>query len=178
MAVNTITPQTLHELMKKGGDIDFIDVRTPAEYREVHAQGVRSVPLDLLDPQAVMKQRTAVATSPLYVICRSGSRGEQACNKFAAAGFTNVVNVAGGTLAWESAGLPVDRARGGSCVIALDRQMRMVAGSLVIVGCAVAWWVHPLGLALAAFVGAGLVFSGATNICPMLGALSKMPWNR
>jgi rhodanese-related sulfurtransferase len=45
------------------------------------------------------------------VICRSGSRGRQACEKFLAAGFTNIISVKGGTLACVKNGLPVVRGK-------------------------------------------------------------------
>ena len=57
MAVSTITPTELADLMKQGRHIDLIDVRTPAEYREVHAEPARNVPLESLDPVAVQQHR-------------------------------------------------------------------------------------------------------------------------
>ncbi len=50
------------------------DVRTPAEYREVHVSIARNVPLDSLNPESVMQGRNGSADKPLYVICRSGNR--------------------------------------------------------------------------------------------------------
>ena len=46
------------------------------EFRELHAADARNVPLDRLDPVAVMQTR--IGDGPLYVICRSGSRGMRA----------------------------------------------------------------------------------------------------
>jgi rhodanese-related sulfurtransferase len=108
--VRTISPQRLYELCRGGRSVDLIDVRTPAEFREVHATFARLVPLDALDPKAVMAGREP-GGEPVYVICRSGSRAARACEAFAAAGFADVVNVEGGTLAWEQAGLPVVRGK-------------------------------------------------------------------
>ena len=99
MSVRTITPTELGELCRRGQPIELIDVRTPAEYREVHAEFARSVPLDSLDPRAVMEARNGLGHEPLYTICRSGSRGRQACEKFLASGYANLVNVEGGTRA-------------------------------------------------------------------------------
>ncbi len=118
---------------------------------------------------------TARRTSRCTSICRSGSRGRQACEKFRAAGFANVVNVEGGTLAWEQAGLPVVR---GKKAISLERQVRIAAGSLVVLGTALGAFVHPAFLGLSAFVGAGLVFAGITDTCGMGMMLARMPWNR
>lgn len=171
MNVTTISPR---ELAERHGKFDLIDVRTPVEFQEMHATDARNVPLDQLDPCAVMKARNGTQ-EPLYLICRSGSRGRQACEKFLAAGHTNVVNVEGGTLAWAEAGLPVVR---GKKVISLERQVRIAAGSLVLLGVLLGWLVHPVCAGLAAFVGAGLVFAGITDTCGMGMLLAKMPWKQ
>ena len=150
-------------------------MRTPVEFRELHATAARNLPLDRLDPAAVMQARSGSRDKPLYLICRSGSRGRQACEKFLAAGFANVVNVEGGTLAWAECGLPVVR---GKKAISLERQVRIAAGSLVLLGVLLGWLVHPVFLALSAFVGAGLVFAGITDTCGMGMLLARMPWNQ
>jgi rhodanese-related sulfurtransferase len=174
MNVPTISPRQLADVCKNG-TIDLIDVRTPVEFRELHASHARNLPLDRLDPAAVMRAREGNTDEPLYLICRSGSRGRQACEKFLAAGFSNVVNVEGGTLAWAECGLPVVRGRK---AISLERQVRMAAGLLVLLGALLAWLVHPAFLGLAAFVGAGLVFASVTDTCGMGLLLARMPWNR
>ena len=175
MSVRTITPKEFEDQRRLGRHVDLIDVRTPVEYREVHAEAARSVPLDRLDPRAVMEARNGTKEETLYMICRSGNRGRQACEAFHAAGFANVVNVDGGTLAWEQAGLPVVR---GKKAVSLERQVRIAAGSLVVLGTALGAFVHPAFLGLAAFVGAGLVFAGVTDTCGMGMILARMPWNR
>ena len=91
------------------GNVDVIDVRTPEEFQSVRAVIARNVPLGSLDPHAVMKERNGTAKQPLFVICRSGNRSGKACRKFIDAGYTNIVNVDGGTLEWEKSGLPVVR---------------------------------------------------------------------
>ncbi|MFN0018880.1 MAG: rhodanese-like domain-containing protein [Pirellulaceae bacterium] len=178
--VATISPQELSRLRQSGKSLDLIDVRTPVEFQEVHVEFARNVPLDRLDPLAIKAERNGNAEQPLYVICRSGSRGKQACEKFLAAGLENVVNVEGGTMACEAAGLPVTR---GKKAISLERQVRIAAGTLVLIGAvlgfwAPVYWVGWLGLGLAAFVGAGLTFAGITDTCGMAMLLARMPWNQ
>jgi rhodanese-related sulfurtransferase len=175
MSVTTISPQMLADLCKEGKKIDLIDVRTPVEYREIHVEIARNVPLDQLDAVALMHGRNDTANEPLYLICRSGSRGQQACENFLAAGFTNVVNVEGGTLACVDCGLPMVR---GKKAISLERQVRIAAGSLVVLSVLPGWLVHPAFLAISAFVGAGLVFAGITDTCGMGLLLARMPWNQ
>ena len=111
-----------------------------------------------------MEARTGTKDDPLYLICRSGSRGRQACEQFLAAGYHNVVNVEGGTLEWERVGLPVVQ---GTKTVSLERQVRIAAGSLVLLGTGLGAFVHLGFLALSAFVGAGLVFAGITDTCGM-----------
>jgi rhodanese-related sulfurtransferase len=149
-------------------------VRTPVEYREVHVEIARNVPLGQLDAAAFMQARNGSAHEPLYVICRSGSRGQQACEKFLKAGFSNVVNIEGGTLACVEAGLPVVR---GKKAISLERQVRIAAGSLVLVGAGLSF-VHPAFIGLSDFIGAGLLFAGITDTCGMGMVLARMPWNQ
>lgn len=171
--IRTIDPVEIQRLLDTGYRIDLIDVRTPAEFREVHAVGAKNIPLDEIDVEHIVRQREG-ELEPLYLICRSDSRGKKACEAFHAMGYTNVVNVAGGTIAWDDLGLPVVR---GKKTISLERQVRIAAGSLVMMGVALGWGVHPAFNGLAAFVGAGLTFAGMTDSCGMAMVLAKMPWN-
>ena len=175
MSVSSITPIELEALRQRGNLVELIDVRTPVEYEEVHAEPARLVPLDSLDAKRFMETRQGAKDQPLYLICRSGSRSRLAVERFLADGYLNVVNVEGGTLAWEQAGLPVVRGRKS---MSLERQVRIAAGSLVVLGTVLGAWVHPAFLGLAGFVGAGLVFAGVTDTCGMGMALARMPWNR
>jgi rhodanese-related sulfurtransferase len=171
----TISPHGLAELRKTDEDIDLIDVRTPAEYRELHVDFAHNVPLDQLDPHTVMQARNGARDGPLYVVCQAGSRGEKACEKFRQAGYTNVVNVEGGTVACERAGLPLIR---GKKTISLERQVRIAAGSVVLLGAVLGWLIDPAFIGLSAFVGACLIFAGITDTCGMGMILAKMPWNQ
>lgn len=173
MDVATISPAQLDRLRHEGKSVNLIDVRTPAEFREAHADLAVNVPLDRFDPRAVMGQ--APQGEPIYVICRSGARGCQAAEKLLAAGCASVANVEGGTQAWEGAGLPLIR---GKKTISLERQVRIAAGSLVVLGAALSVAVHPWFVGLCAFVGAGLVFAGVTDTCGMGMILARMPWNQ
>ena len=173
--MNTITPQQLHQLSRDGNSVELIDVRTPVEYREVHVTFARNVPLDSLRPDDVMKNRNGSTDDPVYVICKAGGRGAKACEQFQSAGYTNVINVTGGTDAWDQAGLAVNR---GKKAMSLERQVRIAAGSLVLIGVLLGYFVNPYFIGLSAFVGGGLVFAGLTDTCGMGMLLAKMPWNK
>lgn len=174
MTVPTVTPRRLEELRAAGQPVELLDVRTPVEFREVHVPFARNLPLDRLDPVAVASSRSTPTGESLYVICKSGGRGQKACEKLLAAG-VSAVNVEGGTSAWADAGLPVVR---GKQVMSLERQVRLTAGLLVVLGALLGWLVHPAFVGLSAFVGGGLAFAGLTDTCAMGMLIARMPWNR
>lgn len=179
MSQTILNPETIHvrELASREGQgtIELVDVRTPLEFSEVRAAMAQNHPLDTLDPRAVMKARKGSPDEPLYVICKGGTRGAKARQKFIDAGFTNVINVEGGTEAWVSAGLPVVR---GKKVMSLERQVRIAAGFLVFTGALLGLFVHPWFTGIPAFVGAGLMFAGITDSCAMGMLIARMPWNQ
>jgi rhodanese-related sulfurtransferase len=115
-------------------------------------------------------------SKPIYVMCRTGRRSGEAQKKLNALGFTNVINVAGGFEAWKKEDLPFEKDE--NAPWALERQVRFVAGLLVLTGVLLSVFVHPYFVWLAGFVGAGLIFAGATDWCGMGLLLAKMPWNR
>jgi rhodanese-related sulfurtransferase len=175
MSAQVVSIETVRREIEGGKSIRLIDVRSPGEYDRVHARGAESIPLDRLGAAEVAARGNG-RDGPIYFICQSGSRSATACEKIASAGVAPVFSVEGGTAAWEAAGLPVER--GVSRVISLERQVRIAAGSLVLIGVVLAWTVHWGFLFFVGFIGAGLVFAGITDFCGMGLVLSKMPWNR
>lgn len=175
MTTQTISPAEIRQLLESGRPLDLIDVRTPAEFARVHAKGARLIPLDQLDPAAIAASRQG-SVEPIYVLCHSGGRATKACEFLERSGIGPAICIEGGTAAWEQSGLPVERGR--SHIFSLERQVRIGAGSLVLLGLALAWLIHPVFLALTAFIGAGLVFAGVTDYCGMGMLLARMPWNR
>ncbi|MBI5094935.1 MAG: rhodanese-like domain-containing protein, partial [Candidatus Hydrogenedentes bacterium] len=167
-----MSPASLKKLYDADSSIAVIDVRTPAEFQEAHAFFAELTPLETLDPKRVAKNAGA---GTLYVFCRSGERATMACEKFIAQGINDVCVVQGGILAWEAAGLPVVRGRK---VISLERQVRIAAGSLVLLGLTLGYTVHPGFIGISAFVGCGLVFAGITNTCGLGILLALAPWNQ
>jgi rhodanese-related sulfurtransferase len=93
MAIPEITVDELADLMIS--DVRLVDVRQPDEFAEAHVPGAILLPLaevpDRLDEFPV--------DATTYVICRSGARSMRAC-EYAAAQGREVVNIAGGTMAW------------------------------------------------------------------------------
>ncbi|MFN3693094.1 MAG: rhodanese-like domain-containing protein [Candidatus Paceibacteria bacterium] len=152
--------------------VDFINVCTPAEYKEKHIKGVRSVPLDTLHTQvAELNQKKTV-----YIHCRSGNRGRQAIEKLQSLGVTaELVNVEGGMQAWEDAGYET---QSHTNRLPIMRQVFIGAGGLVLGGVLLAHFVDYTFILIPFFVSLGLLMSGFTGWCGMALLLSKMPWNK
>lgn len=170
MPIATIQPRDLHALTPPPL---LIDVRTPVEFASAHVPGARNLPLDRLDATAL---RAEAGSAPLYVICQGGGRSRKACEQLAAAGITELVDVAGGTNAWKAAGLPIEGS--GSAAFGVERQVRCIIGGGVLTGAVLAITVNPWWAALSGGFGAGLFMAGLTDLCPLALAVAAMPWNR
>jgi len=170
--MKTISPAELQKILAENPDATVLDVRTPVEFAEVHAPAAKNIPLDELNPTTLSLDKN----QPVYLLCRSGQRATKAAEKISRDGFSQPVVIAGGTLAWIDANLPVTR--GTAKVISLERQVRIAAGAIVFTGVLLAHFVNFHFIWLSGFVGAGLVFAGITDFCGMGLLLAKMPWNR
>lgn len=107
-SIPSITVRELSALQARK-PVEIVDVRTLEEFREVRAAGVRHVPMDAIDPHALVQSRSLPVEEPIYFICHLGGRSGRVCMAMIASGYPNVVNVTGGTEAWEEAGLPIER---------------------------------------------------------------------
>jgi rhodanese-related sulfurtransferase len=172
--IDTITAANLLSILESGQCLELVDVRTPAEFAQEHLLGSHLVPLDLLKPASVKTLSTILPDHRVYLICQTGRRAAMAARKFAEGGFFDTTVVEGGIEACEKAGWPVERSYK---TISMERQVRIAAGSIVVLGVLLGLFVHPAGLALSALAGLGLVFAGITNTCGMARLLSCMPWN-
>ena len=169
-----IQAKQLNQDLQSGKRITLIDVRTPVEHDEMRIAGSQLMPLDSLDPAAV--KSASAGSDQCVLICRSGKRADQAFQKLHAAGCEKLVILDGGVLAWESAGLPLERSE--RKVLPLMRQVQLVVGLLSLTGSILALTVHRNFALIPAFLGAGLTFAGTTGWCGLAILLSKMPWNK
>lgn len=174
--MTTITPHQLSTRLEQGEKLHLLDVRTPAEHAEVHVPGVKLIPLDRLDATQLAGADGVAKDQPVFLLCRTGGRAKQAAQQLEKEGFSQCHIVEGGTMAWAEAGLPVNR--GTTSVMSLERQVRIAAGALVLIGALLARFVDPAFIWLSAFVGAGLMFAGITDTCAMGMLISKLPWNQ
>lgn len=153
------------------GEAVLIDVREADEHARENIAGAKLVPLSSFDPAKI----PAAGGKRLVVHCLSGSRSARAIARLREAGI-DAINMTGGIEAWKAAGLPVRENK--AAPLPLMRQVQIVAGSLIVAGAALGAYVHPGFHALSAFVGAGLVFAGASGWCGMANLLALLPYNK
>lgn len=82
--------------MLKDKSKQFIDVRTPAEYKGRHIKEFKNIPLNSLPSKVSSLDKS----KEVVLICQSGMRSSKAAKTLKRAGFENVVNVRGGMSAW------------------------------------------------------------------------------
>lgn len=168
---------TVHELKKilstdQNKNLILVDVRMPAEHKEMNIEGAKNIPLNELDK--VKKDLERFDT--VIVHCRTGGRSQKACDLLKDLKHPSVLNVRGGILEWESEGFAVNKKKGFH--LPLIQQVHTVAGSLILVGVILSFFVTQSWILLSGLVGAGLLFAGLTGWCGMAKLLGIMPWNK
>lgn len=150
----------------------LLDVRTDQELAEISVDmdNVMHVPLQSLAAQIA----SLPVNASYYTLCKSGARATMAAMVLLQNGLTDVAVIEGGVTAWEKVKLPVKKMSTG---IPVERQVRIVAGSLVLAG-ALLSLVNVWFIAVCLFVGAGLVFAGISDTCLMGSMLMKLPYNK
>jgi rhodanese-related sulfurtransferase len=171
--MNTIEPNQFKELLGKDSNSVLIDVRSPREFRAYNILSAVNIPLDEIDE--ISLSSIVGKDDPVFLICQSGARSQQAVERLHALGYINSKSINGGMAVWRDSGYPM---REGQKAISLERQVRIAAGGLVVAGVCLSLLVHDSFIAISAFVGAGLVFAGVTDTCGMALILARMPWNR
>jgi glyoxylase-like metal-dependent hydrolase (beta-lactamase superfamily II)/rhodanese-related sulfurtransferase len=108
LPVETITQVSVADLNERiADDMQILDVRRPAEYVNGHVPRALNAPLASLDkslgPLNLKKDKLTA------VICAGGYRSSAAASLLQQQGFSNLLNVAGGTSAWVNAGYPIEQ---------------------------------------------------------------------
>lgn len=108
LGIERIKQLSVSELNQRltSGNLQVLDVRRPAEYQAGHVPGALHAPLSILEKNLsllTLKQDRETA-----VICAGGYRSSAAASLLQKHGFTNLINVTGGTNAWINADFPVE----------------------------------------------------------------------
>lgn len=164
------SPQILHAAL--GGPVAplLLDVREYPEFAGGHLAGARLLPLTELGARADELPRDR----EIACVCRTGRRSAEAADKLANLGFNKVIHLEGGLTAWQKAGLPLKRET--HAPWAIERQVRLAAGVLIVLGLALSY-LWPVAILIAWFITLGLIFAALTDSCAMGMLLAKMPWN-
>lgn len=150
----------------------ILDVREYPEFAAGHIHEAQLLPLRELERECEAWKRD----TEILLVCKSGRRAQEAHALLSAKGFTSLAVLEGGMDAWKAAGKPVRKA---ACQPwAMERQVRTVAGSLILLFFLLGVFVSHYFILGTAFVGAGLMFAGISDTCMMASLLGKMPWNR
>ncbi|HTS36687.1 MAG TPA: rhodanese-like domain-containing protein [Candidatus Solibacter sp.] len=161
---------TVDELRSRAASVQMVDVRSATEYAAGHIPGTTNIPLDEIEARVDDLRRDI----PVVLICQAGKRARMAAGLLEPCRREMFV-LEGGTEAWVQVGLPLVASV--KTRWSLERQVRLGAGLMVATGVVLGLTWNTLWLGLSAFVGCGLVFAGATDICPMAEVLRRMPWN-
>ncbi len=85
----------------------LIDARTPAEFAQGHIPG--AINLDVKNPNFAQEIQKLDPEKTYLVNCKTGIRSMRACTQMQEQGFTSLYNLEGGFVAWEKAGLEVEK---------------------------------------------------------------------
>ena len=168
--MTTVSVAALKDEIRNGRRPQMIDVRTASEYASGHIPCTMNIPMD----QFEARRKDLRLEDGMVLVCKAGSRARIVAGWLAES--ANVRVLEGGTDAWLHVGL--ETVTSVKTRWSLERQVRLGAGLLVLAATIlVVAGVHG-AIWLAMFVGAGLTFAGATDICMMGILLAKMPWNQ
>lgn len=153
MPIKNITVSELDQIRRQGQEIALIDVVPSANFAKSHVSHSLNTPLANLNPSTLMAIRGNRATEPLYIICQAGISSVEACEKFMAEGFENVVNIEGGKNAWKRAGFPLEKETTESS----QNKNKRIIGLVILLGAVLSLLIHPAFTALPFFAGLWLL---------------------
>ncbi len=167
-----ISPRETMAFIAKDPKVKLLDVRSALEFVQAHIKDSLNVPIDIIPAKIDELSRSKQG---YIVFCRTGNRSPMAADMLMQAGIPNVKLMEGGITRWQKEGLPVIKGAGG---MSLERQVRLIAGSLVLSGIILSWLLHWAFIFISIFVCCGLIYSGLTDTCLMGMLLMKLPYNK
>lgn len=102
--IKQISVQEASEAVK-AANVQFVDVRTPEEYKSGHAPKALNMPLDGFEKELAKLDKD----KPVYLICQTGRRSQKAAEMLQSSDFKTIYNITGGTSAWTTANLPLEK---------------------------------------------------------------------
>ena len=172
VSLEMVSPREALALAQKDPQVKLLDVRSALEFSQVHIKDSINLPIDML----LAKVNDLSGSGQSYIVlCHTGNRSPMAADMLMQSGIHGVKVMQGGMTRWQKEGLPVIKGEGG---ISLERQVRLIAGSLVLAGIFLSFLVNLLFILIPVFVSCGLIYSGLTDNCLMGMLLMKLPYNK
>lgn len=178
MSTTTLTASEFIDRLEQDRNLFIVDLRTHAEVASECLDNCLHLPVQDLSNDELSKRMQAKGVSPdtpIYLLCQSGKRASMAVDKLSGDKDLSLVILDGGLNAIKQAGGKVQSSD--RKVMSLERQVRIVAGVLIMLGVVLGYSVHSGFFLMSGFVGAGLTFAGITDTCGMGMMLARMPWN-
>ena len=178
MSISTITARDFVQYHANDDDVCVIDVRTIPEIKSSHFKNSINIPLQGLTAERVTERLARCDKSPsiLFLLCQGGKRAQTAAEQLDGKISQELVVIEGGVNALKQANAPL--IQNASSSVSIERQVRIVAGSIVLFGAIMAAVYSPSFIIISGIVGAGLIFAGITNNCTLGNFLTRMPWNK
>ena len=171
-SLEMISPREALAIAEKDPRVKLLDVRSALEYNQTHIEDSINVPIDMISAKI---NELSQSKQSYIVLCRSGTRSPMAADMLIQSGLQGVKVMEGGITRWQKEKLPVIKGEGG---ISLERQVRVIAGSLVLFGIVMSWLGHWAFIFISVFVSCGLIYAGLTDSCLMGMLLMKLPYNK
>ncbi len=178
MNLSKMSAQQFATLCHHNGPQLTLDVRSPSE---VASEGVgfsHNLPLQDIERESLvelMAENRCGSDQVVYLLCQGGQRASMAAEKVRPLLSNPLVIIDGGINELRNTELPLVST--GAKTMSMERQVRITAGALVLLGASLGYFTNPAFYSLSAFVGAGLVFAGISDTCAMGVLLARMPWN-
>ena len=170
--IQSIDAKTAKKWLDKNEAI-IIDVREPEEYATSHISGATLLPLATIDKDKLPE----TDKKKIIIHCQLGKRGGMACEKLLLSDPNlEIYNLEGGIIAWQKAGFKVERWT--EDMVSVERQIPIIAGSVVLFGVVTGYLISSIFLLLAAAAGGALLYSGLEGTSRLENILKKMPWNQ
>ena len=171
-SLEMISPHDALSLLKRDPQAKILDVRSAFEFSQMHIEPSVNIPIDMLSAKI---NELSKSKQSYIVLCHTGNRAAMAADMLMQSGIHAVKVIEGGIVHWQDERLPVIKGEGG---ISLERQVRLIAGSLVLLGIIMSWQLHWAFICIPLFVSCGLVYAGLTDTCLMGELLMKLPYNK
>lgn len=172
VGLEMMSPKQAHELILKDPESKLLDVRSVLEYADTHIKDSINVPIDSLMPRM---EELKKQNKKYIVFCRTGNRSPMAADMLIQSGIHGIKVIEGGMIRWEKEKFPVIKGVSG---ISLERQIRIIAGSLVLTGILLSVFLNKSFIFISIFVSCALIYSGITDNCLMGMLLMKLPYNK